>query len=155
MRGYGLWEVWVKRGSTVDRHVEGHISCKFCNFFEANRSRNEVATSLPSLKSTAWISMSQCDIWLPDMALARVWSDQNPWHCASPCDRTFHLFILKLCEDVTHSFLLWFPSKKIAKFTGDVPLHAYLVKPCLKPANPQADPPHHLSQKEMDRGRNG
>ena len=31
------------------------------------------------------------------------------------------------------------PFKKIAKFTGEVPLHEYLVKPCLKPTNPQAD----------------
>jgi hypothetical protein len=30
--------------------------------------------------------------------------------------------------------------KKVAKFTGDVPLRVCLVKPRLKPANPQADP---------------
>ena len=60
-------------------------------------------------------------------------SNVTLWHQNSSCE-------LQTWQGCSYLISAPICFKKIAKFTGDVPLHAYLVKTRRKPAKPQPDP---------------
>jgi len=85
---------------------------------------------------------NDCPIW---QGFGLIKTRDTNAHCVTS---EFKLWTSKLQTWQGCSYLIsaLIPLKKIAKFTGDVPLHAYQVKTRQKPAKPLADPCPSLTQ---------